>query len=76
MERILLSGLRRAVGGVPFRHCVVETDVGHVRVLEHGSTVAHVAGEPVSLRFSPDDSLVFDTATEGLVTGARVHPPA
>ncbi len=55
---------------------VVETDVGHVRVLEHGSTAAHVAGEPVNLRFSPDDSLVFDTATESLVTGARVHPPA
>jgi inositol-phosphate transport system ATP-binding protein len=55
---------------------VVETDVGHVRVLEHGSTVAHVAGEPVSIRFSPDDTLVFDTATETLVTGARVHPPA
>jgi inositol-phosphate transport system ATP-binding protein len=55
---------------------VVETDVGHVRVLEHGSTVAHVAGEPVSIRFSPDDTLVFDTATETLMTGARVHPPA
>jgi len=55
---------------------VVETDVGHVRVLEHGSTVAHVAGEPVSIRFSPDDTLVFDTASESLVTGARVHPPA
>ena len=55
---------------------VVETDVGHVRVLEHGSTVAHQAGEPVSIRFSPDDTLVFDTATGTLVTGARVHPPA
>lgn len=55
---------------------VVETDVGNVRVLEHGSSAAYAAGEPVSIGFSPDDSLVFDTATEGLVTGARVHPPA
>ena len=32
-------------------------------------------GEPVKIGFSPDDSLVFDTATESLVTGARVCPP-
>ena len=55
---------------------VVETDAGHVRVLEHGSTAARAAGEPVSIGFSPDHSLVFDTASENLVTGARVSPPA
>ena len=29
---------------------VVKTDVGHVRVLEHGSAAAHAAGEPVQRR--------------------------
>ena len=55
---------------------VVKTDVGHVRVLEHGSSAAHAAGEPVKIGFAPGDSLVFDTATERLMPGARVHPPA
>jgi inositol-phosphate transport system ATP-binding protein len=54
---------------------VVETDLGHVRVLEHGASAAHAAGDPVKIGFSPDDSLVFNTATESLMTGARVHPP-
>jgi inositol-phosphate transport system ATP-binding protein len=55
---------------------VVETAVGHVRVLEHGSSPAHAAGEPVKIDFSAGDSLVFDAATEDLMAGARVHPPA
>jgi hypothetical protein len=55
---------------------VVETDLGHVRVLEHGASAAHAAGDPVKIGFSPDDSLVFNTATESLMTGARVHPPS
>ncbi len=54
---------------------VVKTDVGLVRVLEHGASAAHAAGEPVKIEFSPDDSLVSDTATERLMTGARVQPP-
>ena len=54
---------------------VVETDLGYMRVLEHGASAAHAAGEPVKIGFSPDDSLVFDTASESLMTGARVHPP-
>ena len=48
---------------------VVETDLGHVRVLEHGASASHAAGDPVKIGFSPDDSLVFDTATESLMTG-------
>jgi inositol-phosphate transport system ATP-binding protein len=55
---------------------VVETDVGQLRILEHGSSAAHAAGETVKIGFSPDNSLVFDTASESLVPGARVHPPA
>jgi inositol-phosphate transport system ATP-binding protein len=54
---------------------VVETDLGHVRVLEHGASAAHAAGDPVKIGFSPNDSLVFDTATESLMTGVRVYPP-
>jgi inositol-phosphate transport system ATP-binding protein len=54
---------------------VVETDVGYLRVLEHGSVAAHAVGEPVRIGFSPDDSLVFDTASERLVATARVGPP-
>jgi hypothetical protein len=46
---------------------VVETDLGHVRVLEHGASAAHAAGDPVKIGFSPDDSLVFYTATESLM---------
>ena len=55
---------------------VVDTDVGHVRVLQHGSSATHAPGEAVNIGFSPDDSLVFDTAGGRLIAGARVHPPA
>jgi inositol-phosphate transport system ATP-binding protein len=55
---------------------IVDTDIGYLRVLEHGSIAAHAVGEPVSIGFSPDDSLVFDTARERLITAARVSPPA
>jgi len=54
---------------------VVDTDIGYMRVLEHGSAAAHTAGEPVNIYFLPGDSLVFDSATERLITGARAHPP-
>ena len=54
---------------------VVSTDVGLVRVLGHGAS-AHAAGEPVRVGFAPEDSLVFDSASERLLPGARVHPPA
>jgi inositol-phosphate transport system ATP-binding protein len=55
---------------------VVDTEVGHVRVLEHGSSPAHAGGERVNIDFSPDTSLVFATESETLVDGARVSPPA
>jgi len=55
---------------------VVTTEAGLVRVLEHGSAPAHAAGDRVNVDFAPDDSLVFDSQTEGLISGARVHPPA
>jgi inositol-phosphate transport system ATP-binding protein len=55
---------------------VVDTGAGYLRVLEHGSVATHAVGEPVSIGFSPDDSLVFDTASERLITAVRVGPPA
>jgi inositol-phosphate transport system ATP-binding protein len=55
---------------------VVETGVGHVRVLEHGSKAVHNAGETVHIGFLPDHSLVFDAASERLLEGVRVRPPA
>jgi inositol-phosphate transport system ATP-binding protein len=55
---------------------VVETDVGHIRILEQGSSARHAAGEGVRLDFSPSASLVFDAATEKLVFGAHTRPPA
>jgi inositol-phosphate transport system ATP-binding protein len=54
---------------------VVDSDVGTVRVLEHGSAPTRAAGEAVRVGFSPHDALVFDTASEMLISGARVHPP-
>jgi inositol-phosphate transport system ATP-binding protein len=55
---------------------VVDTGVGRVRVLEHGSSAAHAAGEAVRIGFSAEDSLVFDAASEKLLAGVRVLPPA
>jgi inositol-phosphate transport system ATP-binding protein len=55
---------------------VVDTGAGHVRVLEHGSSASRAAGETVNIDFSPDHTLVFDTTSERLIPGARVHAPA
>jgi inositol-phosphate transport system ATP-binding protein len=55
---------------------VVDTDAGYLRVLEHGSAASHAVGEPVRIGFSPEDSLVFDAASQRLVPAARVGPPA
>jgi inositol-phosphate transport system ATP-binding protein len=55
---------------------VVETPVGLMRVLEHGSSAAHRTGEAVRIGFPPEFSLVFDAATERLLEGVRVRPPA
>jgi inositol-phosphate transport system ATP-binding protein len=55
--------------------CVVSTDVGQIRVLAHGNST-RAAGQPVHVAFAPEDSLVFDTATERLLPGVRARPPA
>jgi inositol-phosphate transport system ATP-binding protein len=55
---------------------VVETDIGYLRVLEHGSVAVHRVDEPVIIGFSPEDTLVFDTLSERLIAAARVRPPA
>jgi inositol-phosphate transport system ATP-binding protein len=53
---------------------VVDTGIGYVRVLEQGSQARHAAGEGVNVEFSPESSLVFDTASEKLLPNARVRP--
>ena len=55
---------------------VVNTDIGHIRLLEQGSSARHGIGTAVRVGFSPSDSLVFDTRTGRLVTGAQVQPTA
>jgi inositol-phosphate transport system ATP-binding protein len=55
---------------------VVDTDLGHIRVLEQGSKVAHTIGETTRIGFSPTDSLVFDAASERLISGAHARPTA
>jgi len=78
--KFAVSGLKGRIGQMePMGReilYVVETDVGYVRVLEHGSLAVHAAGEPVNIGFSPDESLVFETASERLIAAARVCPPA
>jgi len=54
---------------------VVDTAVGQIRVLEHGSSASHSPTEPVSIEFSPADSLVFDAKSERLLPNVRVRPP-
>jgi hypothetical protein len=54
---------------------VVGTDAGYLWVLEHGSIAAYTVGEPDRIGFSPDDSLVFDAASQRLLGAARVGPP-
>jgi inositol-phosphate transport system ATP-binding protein len=55
---------------------VVETAIGTMRVLEQGSSASHSAGEEVKVGFSPEESLVFETAHQKLVAGAHARPPA
>src|SRR6516165_6489060 len=54
---------------------IVDTDIGYLRVLEPGSVAAHAVGEPVGVALDPDDPLVFDAASESLLTAAWVGPP-
>ncbi|WP_394890572.1 ABC transporter ATP-binding protein [Mesorhizobium sp. AaZ16] len=55
---------------------VVETAIGIIRVLEQGSSAAHATGEKVKIGFSPENSLVFETAHQKLLAGAHVRAPA
>ena len=55
---------------------VVETGIGTIRVLEQGSSAAHATGEKVKIGFSPENSLVFETAHQKLLAGAHVRAPA
>jgi inositol-phosphate transport system ATP-binding protein len=54
---------------------VVETGLGHVRVLEQGSAAAHKIGEEVRIGFAAENSRVFDSAGGKLLEAARILPP-
>jgi inositol-phosphate transport system ATP-binding protein len=55
---------------------VVDTGIGHVRVLEQGSAAAHAIGVEVRIGFSAENSLVFDSAGGKRLDGAKVWPPS
>ena len=53
---------------------VVESALGHVRVLEAGSDVRHRIGEAVALDFDRDNVLMFDRSDTTLIPGAWATP--
>ncbi|MEX0628823.1 MAG: hypothetical protein WD230_09370, partial [Cucumibacter sp.] len=53
---------------------VVETDCGYIRLLEQSVSASQPIGAKVHVDFAPTDSLVFDSSTEVLITGAQMHP--
>jgi inositol-phosphate transport system ATP-binding protein len=76
--------LRFAAAGIPGRILqiepmgreilyVVDTGLGHVRVLEQGSSPTRPAGEAVHVGFTPADTLVFAADTGRLIAGAHVR---
>ncbi len=76
--------LRFAAAGIPGRIVqtepmgreilyVVETGLGHIRVLEQGSSPSHAPGEGVHIDFAAADPLVFAADSGRLIEGARVR---
>ena len=53
---------------------LVESDLGTLRVLEAGSSVRHGFGDPVTVAFDADATLIFDRASERLVQGHARMP--
>ncbi len=53
---------------------LVDTELGALRVLETGSGAQQKIGSNVYLTFNAEDSLLFNSATEGLLEGVRVRP--
>jgi inositol-phosphate transport system ATP-binding protein len=54
---------------------VAETEIGTVRVLEQGSSAARSLGQEVRIGFPPENSLVFDSSSQRLISGAHVRTP-
>jgi inositol-phosphate transport system ATP-binding protein len=54
---------------------VSETEIGTVRVLEQGSSASRAPGQDVKVSFEPENSLVFDSATQRLISAAHVSTP-
>jgi inositol-phosphate transport system ATP-binding protein len=53
---------------------LVESDLGTLRVLEAGSLAQQQFGDPVTVAFDADATLVFDRASERLVSGHAGMP--
>ena len=54
---------------------VIDSPVGHVRILEGGSVATHRIGDQVHLAFEPDETLVFEEGTESLLPNAHMQLP-
>jgi inositol-phosphate transport system ATP-binding protein len=54
---------------------VAETEIGTVRVLEQGSSASRSPGQEVTVGFMPQNSLVFDSDSQQLISGAHVRTP-
>jgi inositol-phosphate transport system ATP-binding protein len=54
---------------------VAETEIGIVRVLEQGSSASRSPGQEVTVGFMPQNSLVFDSDSQQLISGAHVRTP-
>ncbi len=54
----------------------IETPLGELRVLEGSAVPSHGVGAAVHLRFSANDSLVFDAASERRIAEVRAQAPA
>jgi inositol-phosphate transport system ATP-binding protein len=51
---------------------LVESELGPLRVLEAGSSVRHRIDDQVAVAFTPEDTLLFDQASERLLPEGRV----
>ena len=53
---------------------VVQTPLGPLRALETGTEPAHRTGGRLNVSFAPETAMLFDTATERRLVGARLIP--
>ncbi len=54
---------------------MVDSELGHLRVLDSAKTSRHSVGDEVRVAFQEDDTLLFDSASERLLENVRVRAP-